>query len=94
MKDTVKKLLEDNSSHDIPHLTGLGYNEANKLVHEIYLKDWGLNDPKYWQTEQVDDDGWAIYGKDFAGEWIDENGEYLCFDTEAEASQYIQETMK
>ena len=93
MKQKIIKLLEDHSSHEIPSLTGLGYREANKLVHEIYTKDWGLNDPKYWQAE-MSGDVWAIYGKDTSGEWIDECGEYLCFDTEAEANEYIQETMK
>lgn len=93
MKQKIIKLLEDYSPHEIPHLTGLGYIEANKLVHEIYVKDWGLGNPKYWQAE-MSGDVWAIYGKKFSGEWIDQSGEYLCFDSKAEANQYIKETMK
>jgi len=93
VKQKIIELLDDYSSYEIPRLVGMDREAANKLVHEIYFKDWGLNNPKYWQAE-MSGDVWAIHGKDFAGEWIDESGEYLCFDTKAEANQYIQETMK
>jgi hypothetical protein len=93
VKQKIIELLDDYSSYEIPRLVGMNREAANKLVHEIYTKDWGLNDPKFWEAE-MSGDVWAIYGKDFAGEWIDECGEYLCFDTEAEANQYIKETMQ
>ena len=89
VKHKIIELLEDYSSYEIADLTGLGREEANKLVHEIYTKDWGLNNPKFWEAE-MSGDVWAIYGKNFAGEWIDETGEYLCFDTKEEADEYIR----
>jgi hypothetical protein len=47
-------------------------------------------EPQYWESEHVDTDLWGIYGKDRAGEYIDENGDYLGFDTEDEANEYIK----
>ena len=51
-----------------------------------------FNDPNCWHVEQSDDI-WVIYGNT-TDEWIDENGDYLGFDTEEEANQYIKETIR
>jgi hypothetical protein len=52
-----------------------------------------FNDPDCWEPERSGDI-WVIYGKNFSGEWIDENGNYLGFDTKREAMEYIKETFK
>jgi hypothetical protein len=93
MKQKIIELLSDYHPNEIARLTGLGDTEALKIVHEIYLKDWSLNTPQDWQAENCGDH-WVIFGRYSSGEWIDKNGDYLCFDTEAEANQYIEETMK
>jgi hypothetical protein len=92
LKAKIKELLEDNHPAELARLTGAGETLCHQLVYEIY-KDGGLHEPQYWETERVGDI-WAIYGKTFAGEYIDANGDFLAFDTEEEANKYIQEEIK
>jgi hypothetical protein len=51
-----------------------------------------FNDRKCWHVEPSEDI-WVIYGNT-CDEWIDENGDYLGFDTRREAMEYIKETFK
>jgi hypothetical protein len=88
LKAKIIELLEDNHPNDISYILNIEDDEVLKIVHEIY-RDGGLMKPQYWESEQVGDI-WAIYGKDRAGEYIDENGDYLGFDTEEEADEYIR----
>ena len=92
MKAKIKALLEDNHPNELERLTGLDETEALKIVHEIY-KDGGLHEPQYWEAERVGDI-WAIFGKTFAGEYIDANRDFLAFDTKKEANDYIKEQIK
>lgn len=92
LKAKIIELLEENHPAELERLTGVDDIICKKIVHEIY-KDGGLHESQYWETEQVGDI-WAIYGKTFAGEYIDANGDFLAFDTEEEAEQYIKETFK
>jgi hypothetical protein len=89
LKAKIVELLEDNHPNDMAHFLNIEHREALKIVHEIY-RDGGLMEPQYWEVEHVDDDLWGIYGKNRAGEYIDENGNYLGFDTEDEANEYIR----
>lgn len=93
LKAKVIELLEDNHANDISYILNIKDDEALKIVHQIY-RDWGLMKPQYWESEQVDDDLWAIYGKNHSGEYIDANGDYLAFDTEEEANEYIKESIR
>jgi len=93
LKTKIKIYLEDNHANDISYILGIDHREVLKIVHEIY-RDEGLMESKYWEAEQVDDDLWGIYGKDRAGEYIDANGDYLGFDTEEEANEYIKESIR
>jgi len=92
MKAKIKDLLEENHPNELERLTGLDETEALKIVHEIY-KDGGLHEPQFWEAERVGDI-WAIYGKTFAGEYIDANGDFLAFDTKKEANDYIKKEIK
>ena len=92
LKAKIKVYLEDNHPNDISYILGIEDDEVLKIVHEIY-KDGGLHEPQYWEAERVGDI-WAIYGKTFAGEYIDANGDCLAFDTEEEANEYIQESIR
>jgi len=89
LKAKISDLLEDNHPNDISYILNIDDDEVLKIVHEIY-RDGGLMKPQYWEAECVDDNLWAIYGKDRAGEYIDANGDYLGFETEAEANEYIK----
>ena len=97
LKVKISDLLEDNHPNDMGHLLNIDHREALKIVHEIY-RDGGLMESQYWEAEHVGthtgDDLWGIYGKDRAGEYIDANGDYLGFDTEEEANEYIKESIR
>jgi hypothetical protein len=97
LKAKIIELLEDNHANDICFMLNMGHHEVLKIVHEIY-RDGGLMESQYWESEYVGTntgaDLWGIYGKDRAGEYIDANGDYLGFDTEEEANQYIKDEIK
>ena len=91
LKDRIIDLLEENHPAELERLTGYDDTTCKKIVHEIYMD--GFNDRNCWEPERVGDI-WVIFGKTFAGEWIDEEGEYRGFDTKREADDYIKETFK
>ena len=91
LKDRIAELLEENHPNELERLTGVDEDTCLKVVHQLYME--GFNDPNCWEPERSGDI-WVIYGKNFSGEWIDENGNYLGFDTKREAMEYIKETFK
>jgi hypothetical protein len=91
LKEKIIDLLEENHPAELERLTGVDDTTCKKVVHQLYME--GFNDPNCWEPERVGDI-WVIFGKNFSGEWIDENGEYLGFDTKREANDYIKETFK
>ena len=90
-KDKIALLLEENHPAELERLTGVDDTTCKKVVHQLYME--GFNDQNCWEPERVGDI-WVIFGKTFAGEWIDEEGEYRGFDTKREAMEYIKETFK
>ena len=90
-KELISKLLEENHPNELARLTGVDEDTCLKVVHQLYME--GFNDPDCWEPERSGDI-WVIYGKNFSGEWIDENGDYVGFETRNEAMQYIKETFK
>ena len=90
-KDKIALLLEENHPAELERLTGVDDTTCKKVVHQLYME--GFNDQNCWEPERVGDI-WVIFGKTFAGEWIDKDGEYVGFDTKKEAMQYIKETFK
>ena len=90
-KDKIALLLEENHPAELERLTGVDDTTCKKIVHQLYME--GFNDRKCWEPERVGDI-WVIFGKNFSGEWIDENGDYVGFETRNEAMQYIKETFK
>ena len=91
LKPWIAKLLEDNHPNELERLTGIDDVICKKVVNRLYME--GFNDPKCWEPERVGDI-WVIFGKNFSGEWIDANGDYVGFETRNEAMQYIKETFK
>ena len=91
LKPWIAELLEDNHPAELERLTGYDDVICKKVVNRLYME--GFNDRKCWEPERVGDI-WVIFGKNFSGEWIDEDGNYLGFDTRNEAMQYIKETFK
>jgi hypothetical protein len=91
LKDRIIDLLEENHPAELERLTGYDDTTCKKIVHEIYMD--GFNDRNCWEPERVGDI-WVIFGKNFSGEWINEDGDYMGFDTKREANDYIKETFK
>jgi hypothetical protein len=91
LKDKIAVLLEEYHPAELERLTGYDDTTCKKIVHELYME--GFNDRNCWEPERVEDI-WVIFGKNFSGEWIDEEGEYRAFDTKQEAIDYIKETFK
>jgi hypothetical protein len=90
LKDWISSLLSDNHPAELSRLTGLDDVICKKVVHKLYMENF--NDPNCWKPERSGDI-WVIYGLS-TDEWIDEDGNYLGFDTKNEAMQYIKETFK
>ena len=90
-KDKIALLLEENHPAELERLTGVDDTTCKKVVHQLYME--GFNDQNCWEPERVGNI-WVIFGKNFSGEWIDENGDYVGFETRNEADQYIKETFK
>jgi len=88
LKAQIIDLLEDNHPNELARLTGKDEDTCLKIVHGLLSKD-----PNDWEPERSGDI-WAIYGKTFSAEWIDEHGDYLGFDTKREAMEYIQKEIK
>jgi hypothetical protein len=91
LKEKIIDLLEDNHPAELERLTGYDDTTCKKIVHELYME--GFNNRNCWEPERVGDI-WVIFGKDFSGEWINEDGDYMGFDTRREAMDYIKETFK
>jgi hypothetical protein len=91
LKEHIIELLEENHPAELERLTGYDDTTCKKIVHELYME--GFNDRNCWEPERVDDI-WVIFGKNFSGEWINEDGDYMAFDTKREANDYIKETFK
>jgi hypothetical protein len=91
LKEKIIDLLEDNHPAELERLTGYDDTTCKKIVHELYME--GFNDQSCWEPERVGDI-WVIFGKNFSGEWINEDGDYMGFDTRREAMDYIKETFK
>ena len=89
LKNIISELLEENHPAELERLTGVDGQICKKIVHELYPKE-----TYKWEAEPIGDGSWGIYGKNFSGEWIDENGDYLCFDSEEEANEYIRESIR
>jgi len=90
LKDEIIELLNENHPAELARLTGEGDETCKKIVHELYMENF--NDPNCWHVERSGDI-WVIYGNT-TDEWIDENGDYLGFDTKEEAMDYIKEKFK
>ena len=90
-KDRIAELLRENHPSELERLTGVDDTTCKKVVNRLYMDNF--NDQNCWEPERVGDI-WVIFGKTFAGEWIDEEGEYRGFDTKREANDYIKETFK
>jgi len=86
------ELLPDNHENEIGFLLGLGQDTGamltgREICRDIYLNEFGYSVHDFSPVE-IDNNEWGIFAEDGL-EWIDENGEYLIFETQAEAAEYL-----
>jgi len=87
-KYAVMGLLSDNHPSELERLTRTSDKKCKQVCHEIYLKDYALNEMDDWYVEHVGD-YCVLFAKRVSCEWIDEDGEYRAFDRESEALEYL-----
>jgi hypothetical protein len=92
MKQQVEQLLEEWHPNEIGRMVGLSDSEAKKIVREIYF-DWGYTSRKDWVAVEIGD-GEYVLCLEQGDEWIDEDGNYRCFDTRQKALDHLQESLK
>lgn len=85
-KEMVLRALEEEHPAEIPDMLNMERGECFRLIREIYLKDRGYND---WRPERIEANCWVLFHN--GDEYIDERGEWLSFESEAEALKFIVE---
>jgi len=91
MKQRIEELLTEYHPAEIGRLVGIDDKKAKKIIREIYF-DWGYTSPEDWTTECIDDQ-YVLFTVN-GTEWIDEDGEYRCFNTKKEAISYLKDSLK
>ena len=92
MKQQIEQLLEEWHPNEIGRLVGLSDSEAKKIVREIYF-DWGYTSREDWVAVEIGDGEYVLYLEQ-GDEWIDEDGNYRCFDTRQKALDHLQESLR
>jgi hypothetical protein len=91
IKERIKKLLTDHNVLELGEILGMNQDDAQKIVHDLYVQNFGFNSPNDWTVEYCGEGQYALFAD--CGEWIDKNGDYLCFDTKQEALDYINKEL-
>ena len=80
----VEELLDEHHEAEISALLGISDTVTKLMVRDIrsHITDW---------RPERSGDVWAIFSENYSAEYIDAEGNYQCFDTEAEALAYIKE---
>jgi len=91
------ELLPDGHENDMGFLLGFGLGHESELLgkricRDIFLNEYGYSVHDFSPVELSEQDGWGIYAEDGL-EWIDETGDHLIFDTQAEAAEYMDEVI-
>ena len=84
MKEQIKTLLSDYHPNEIPDLLNANEKDVFVIIHDIYINDFKLTG---WHSEEIDD-GYIIMS-DCGTEYIDDDGEYLWFETKKDADAFI-----
>jgi len=92
MKQQIEQLLKEWHPNEIGRLVGLSDSEAKKIVREIYF-DWGYTSREDWVVVEAYAGEYVLYLEQ-GDEWIDEDGDYRCFDTKQEALDHLQESLR
>ena len=85
------ELLPDNHENEIGRLLGISEQAGRIICRDIYLNEFGYSVHDFSPME-IDDDEWGIFAFNDL-EWIDESGNHMGFDTQAEAAEYMDEVI-
>lgn len=80
------ELLPDFHENEIGRLLGISEQDGKKICRDIFLNDYGYSVHDFSPVE-IDDEVWCIFADGL--EWIDETGDHLIFESEAEAAEYL-----
>lgn len=86
----VEQLLREYHPNELHTQTGWSDKKCKQICHALYLKWFDKSD---WVPESMGD-YWVIFRNNYGEEWIDEEGDFLCFDTHKEAQDYLSKFFK
>jgi hypothetical protein len=92
MKERIEELLMEWHPNEIAKMVGLSDSEAKKIVREIYFS-WGFTTPDDWTMHHIGDGKYALFTRQ-GDEWIDEDGEFRCFDHKSDALEHLYVSLK
>ena len=92
MKQQIEKLLEEWHPAEIGRIVGLSDSDAKKIVREIYF-EWGYTSPEDWEAQHIGDGEYVLLLKQ-GDEWIDEDGEFRCFDSKEAALEHLHASLR
>ena len=92
MKERIEELLKEWHPAEIGDMVGLSDSDAKKIVREIYFS-WGYTSPEDWTAHYIGDGQYVLFLNQ-GDEWIDEDGEYRCFDNEEDALEHLHASLK
>jgi len=92
MKERIEELLKEWHPAEIGLMVGLSDSESNKIVREIYF-GWGYTSPDDWTAQHIGD-GQYVLLLNQGDEWIDDDGEFRCFDSKEEAMEHLYASLR
>lgn len=92
MKERIRELLEEWHPNEIGLMVGLSDSDTKKIVREIYF-DWGYASPDDWKAHHIGFGQYVLFLNQ-GDEWIDEEGNFRCFDSKEEALDHLRASLK
>jgi hypothetical protein len=84
------ELLPDYHENEIGRLLGISEQDGKKICRDIFLTDYGYSVHDFSPMD-LGSGQWGLFADGL--EWIDETGDHLIFDSEAEAAEYMDEVV-
>lgn len=92
MKEQIRELLKEWHPAEIGRIVGLSDSDTKKIVREIYF-GWGYTSPDDWKVQHIGDGEYVLL-LDQGDEWIDEEGDFRCFDSKEGALDHLRESLR
>ena len=92
MKEQIRELLKEWHPAEIGRMVGLSDRDTKKIVREIYF-GWGHTSPDDWKAHHIGLGQYVLFLNQ-GDEWIDEEGEFRCFDSKEEALDHLRKSLR